>query len=318
MAEPLVLDAGELNRSGLRAKVFEILKTVLQATDEPPPSTTAAALRQLVQTNDAVPQRPELLFDRDFFLPFHSVAWQVPYQELLQDRVIRILSELRNEFAKPKVVDHEVTLAWDDQHVLDETFAETYDVRMLSLQWYLDILLTSVLQSIVHTAVPGLSMEDDAARRINFHSYAAKLTEAGLILNDKYCIFAFADALEGQHSGKIADAEHAEPSTMVLDVEARVTIATEWIRHAARTIYKKQSSVWGAVHGPLITWNERGFSKARWALWKSRLSMIEMNTFLSENTRVRAGQAVQKMNEVEREPQTPLRLGFLETSGRNG
>lgn len=157
--------------------------------------------------------------------------------------------------------------------------------------------------------MPDLSVDEDIARRVNFHSYAARLMGAGLLGVDKYCIYAFADALEGQFSER-SEPEHVEAATMVLDVEVRVAIVTEWIRHAAKAIYRRDFSVWGSIHGPLITWDEQGFSANRWSLWKSRLSMVEMNALLSEDIRVRAGQAVQTMNEVEAAAPNKTGQGF--------
>ncbi|KAI5291003.1 hypothetical protein KEM54_006718 [Ascosphaera aggregata] len=242
---------------GVRREVFEILKASLLSDDAVPVSKAAADLRSLFdKTSDQTSQSLPLL-TKDFFIPAHAIACHLPHQGTSQDRLVAIVIELRDRSFEQYQGHEQATCAWVEQPFLEEAFAEVYD-------------------EVIYTTVPGLSADQDAAHRINFHSYAARLTQAGLLLNDKYCIFAFADALEGQYSERMMP-ESVEDPSLISDVALRIIIVTEWIRNAAQAIYSKDFSVWGEVHGPLVTWEEEGFSENRWKLWKSRLSMVEMS-----------------------------------------
>lgn len=140
-------------------------------------------------------------------------------------------------------------------------------------------------------------------RNLNFQSYGARLMGNGTVPNDRYCIWALADALEGRYdSGKGRLRQILTDPTADPEVDIHVAIAAEWIAHAGHVIYRKGPTVGGDYHGPLVKGpGKTAFSPQRWKLWKDRLVEFSECDKLSEVTRKIARDAVLKMEEIEKD-----------------
>ncbi|KAI5295448.1 hypothetical protein KEM52_001352 [Ascosphaera acerosa] len=282
----------------------DVFDTLLQANDGIPAPHVADRLTGAAGQTDVDCGSRSPISSHGFWITVHTVACQLSHEGTAQDSIVDIIKEIKERSCVRTDVGGYTMCEWQHQRVLEAAFSEVYDVCNPS-DWPPFVSETTCSwrtrlshQKVSWTSVPDISADDEAALRLSCHSYAARLTQAGLLTNDKYCVFAFADALEGQYSDEKLPESVADP-TVLRDSAIRIRIVTQWIQHAAYAIRHKGGSIWGEIHGPLVTWDEKGFSEHRWQLWKSRLSLVEMNPMLDDDTRVRAGQAVVKMNEVE-------------------
>ncbi|KAL1962970.1 hypothetical protein VTN77DRAFT_8816 [Rasamsonia byssochlamydoides] len=209
----------------------------------------------------------------------------IPHTHPAQDKLAELVKAIQNLPSRPVHIsqwgDFEL---WKSLPLFGETFSDAYD---------------SDRNKPLDPAVKN-------QRNLNFQSYGARLMGNGSIPNDRYCIWALADALEGRYdSGKGRLRKILTDPTADPEVDIHVAIAAEWIFHAGHVFYRKGPFVGGDYHGPLVKGpGKTAFSPQRWKLWKDRLVEFSQCEQLSEGTRKIARDAVLKMEEIEKDPRT--------------
>jgi hypothetical protein len=121
-----------------------------------------------------------------------------------------------------------------------------------------------------------------------------------------YAIWDMRGALEDEHKDSKPDQGH-HSSTAVQKYNTLVPAAAAWVFAMGRLLYEKEQDLTEtrptrddpAKGGPSWT-GKSEFSKARWALWKSRFEQIAGMDEVSEETRRTAKQTVGLMNESEK------------------
>ncbi|KAH8691611.1 hypothetical protein BGW36DRAFT_388649 [Talaromyces proteolyticus] len=264
-------------------KIFDILNEVLQ-----PDSITSLEDAAKRLDNLHPDRRPTESEQEDpsnfiyvFFQPFHTVAKQIPNTHPSQDKLAALVNTIQNLPSRPIHVngwgDFEL---WSSLPLFGETFSDAYDSDRSK----------------------SFDPEVKTQRNLNFQSYGARLMGNGTIPNDRYCIWALADALEGRYdNGKGRNRQILTSPAADPEVDSRIAVATEWILHAGHVFYRSGPTVGGDYHGPLVKGPGKvAFSSQRWQLWKDRLVEFANCDELNADTRKKAQVAALKMEEIEK------------------
>lgn len=145
-------------------------------------------------------------------------------------------------------------------------------------------------------------------------TYAARVTGAGLAPLEMYAIWAFTDALEGEMTLIRAAPDEVNPDpAAVPDLSFKVAVAAAWAIHAGDVLYGRDEEIRATQGGPLWRLDKKeglrlkrkyrgtqGLCPERWALWKSRFGVIRDSDKVDEETRRRAGEAVDAMDRIEK------------------
>lgn len=129
-----------------------------------------------------------------------------------------------------------------------------------------------------------------------------------------YAIWAFTDALEGEMTLIRAAPDEVNPDpAAVPDLSFKVAVAAAWAIHAGDVLYGRDEEIRATQGGPLWRLDKKeglrlkrkyrgtqGLCPERWALWKSRFGVIRDSDKVDEETRRRAGEAVDAMDRIEK------------------
>ncbi|KAF2017380.1 hypothetical protein BU24DRAFT_149609 [Aaosphaeria arxii CBS 175.79] len=148
--------------------------------------------------------------------------------------------------------------------------------------------------------------EPEAHAYANMQYFYATISRDGTFDLWLYAIWEMRAALENHQADDGPDDAH-KPGTALQKYRARVPAAAAWIFGAGHKLYQKEEDLTpkrpnegNPARGGELWKGMAGFSKERWALWKSRFEEIGQMDNVDEYTRNIAKEAVSAMAESEK------------------
>ena len=143
----------------------------------------------------------------------------------------------------------------------------------------------------------------------NLNAFTARLTAASVSNFETYATWILRHTLEVERRDE--------------EIDDNLPAATTWVIYAGRIIYHNaakectNSTETHPSHIHFLRKFSTRFSKERWDFWKERFAFLQGQETLKQRTRDSAGEALDRMAEIERrEPEPKAEMGsFLPASG---
>ncbi|KAL9114198.1 MAG: hypothetical protein Q9187_007509 [Circinaria calcarea] len=155
----------------------------------------------------------------------------------------------------------------------------------------------------------------------NYNAFAARIVADGICDLKRVGIRTLRNALEREpwkrpsHVENIRgyDRELAMYRSSIRHLDCLVPAAAQWIFHAGHMIFHLQDE-WRASQDPGedqgfgegLWKGKNGFCRERWDFWKSRFTWVQGLKELEFETKAVAKQAVERMEKIEKYPETEL------------
>ncbi|KZF19805.1 hypothetical protein L228DRAFT_263156 [Xylona heveae TC161] len=235
-----------------------------------------------------------------------KIAWQIPYTDCAQDKLVELVKALKTSPWQPII------------HTKHEQLG-SFPLWLNSSSEFPKIFRALSDGNDMKADEEGWDSDSRNRRQLNLRGFGARLMGSGAMGGIEFlCIWDVAKCLEGtyqiegQKSGfafswGAKDARFSSNPATDADLALHVAEAAEWIRHGGRHLYGSYEYQ-AYAGGPL--WDEKprdekgrkyALCPERWALWKSRFEEFSKHPEVDRNTRSKSTEIHQLIEEIEAE-----------------